>query len=215
MKEHLTADIEQNLLDYVYANPLISFFQNWGHRQIEKYLQQDGLILDLGCGRGEHLNFANPKNKYIGIDNSLHKLKSATLKFNAFSFIDADASRLPFKDGSFACVISVYSLEHVTDLGRVLSEVSRVLKRGGIFALALPTEGWLFKMGRNLTTKRFAEKRYNLDYNKLVEQEHLNDIGKIIELIKRHFQVVSEKGCPFPFRLRNLNISYAVKSIKR
>ena len=43
----------------------------------------------------------------------------------------ADALRLPFPDGSFACATAGFSLRNMPDLERALSEMMRVVKPGG------------------------------------------------------------------------------------
>ena len=40
---------------------------------------------------------------------------------------------LPFPDGAFEIVYCCDALEHVNDLGKVIGEISRVLKPGGVF----------------------------------------------------------------------------------
>jgi ubiquinone/menaquinone biosynthesis C-methylase UbiE len=46
-------------------------------------------------------------------------------------FVEADARRLPFRDGSFSLVVTRFSLHHVPEPGRVLDEVTRVAAPGG------------------------------------------------------------------------------------
>ena len=43
----------------------------------------------------------------------------------------ADAERLPFADGSFDCVVSLYALLHFPHPKRAVAEMLRVLKPGG------------------------------------------------------------------------------------
>jgi hypothetical protein len=44
--------------------------------------------------------------------------------------VQADAARLPFRDGSFDAVIANHSLEHMVELGPALGEIGRVVRRG-------------------------------------------------------------------------------------
>jgi SAM-dependent methyltransferase len=53
----------------------------------------------------------------------------------------ADAARLPFKEGYFSAVVGFDILEHVPDPDRVLRECNRVLARGGVLHLYVPCEG--------------------------------------------------------------------------
>jgi ubiquinone/menaquinone biosynthesis C-methylase UbiE len=54
-----------------------------------------------------------------------------------FSFAQADAQALPFRDASFDAVIANHMLYHVPDISRSLGEVRRVLKPSGGFAQQL------------------------------------------------------------------------------
>ena len=50
---------------------------------------------------------------------------------NNIEFIQADAQHLPFSDNSFDCVSIAFGLRNVTDKGRALASMLRVLKPGG------------------------------------------------------------------------------------
>ena len=47
---------------------------------------------------------------------------------------------LPYENESFSAVVSVSVLEHIHDLDPAISEIHRVLKRGGIAALSFPVK---------------------------------------------------------------------------
>jgi len=50
----------------------------------------------------------------------------------------ADVHQLPFRDGSVDCIFATGLLEHVEDHRQVLSEISRVLRPGGLAHVELP-----------------------------------------------------------------------------
>jgi SAM-dependent methyltransferase len=52
------------------------------------------------------------------------------------SFQQADASALPFEDGSCDAVVAAFLMPHVSDLPAVCAELARVLRPGGRLALA-------------------------------------------------------------------------------
>jgi len=65
------------------------------------------------------------------------------------AFREADAEALPFADGSFDVVVSIFGVMFTPDQDRVAAEMSRVCKRGGKIGLANWTPdgfiGQLFK----------------------------------------------------------------------
>lgn len=106
---------------------------------------QGRLILDAGCGPGAYgLILAEEGNNVIGIDISTEFIQRATdrgkrkdLKFSAQI---GDLERLPFKDNSFEICFCGWVLHHFSDLGLAVEELYRVLKPGGLIALAEPNE---------------------------------------------------------------------------
>jgi len=94
--------------------------------------------------------------------------------------VQCDASRLPFRSDWFDGVVSTYSLEHMRRLEDTLAEIVRVLKPGGRLVVALPCEGgFLYNLGREMTTRRAFQKKFGLNYDKLVAFEHVHDLASI------------------------------------
>jgi ubiquinone/menaquinone biosynthesis C-methylase UbiE len=100
-------------------------------------------ILDVGSGAGQivqHLlDFADADAQITGIDLSHAMLRRARqrLKTNRPRFVTADLSALPFADGSFDGVTCGYVLEHLPDARMGLTELARVLGRGGRMFLSV------------------------------------------------------------------------------
>lgn len=91
-------------------------------------------ILEVGCGTGafaERLTADNPAATVIATDTS-----ERFVELTAARGVDArvaDATDLPFADGSFDLVAAMWMLYHVPDLDAALAEVRRVLRPGGRF----------------------------------------------------------------------------------
>ena len=93
-------------------------------------------VLDLGAGAGE-LNAYSLKGRVrqiVGVDLDLRVSANPLLDAG----LSADIYALPFRDGSFDVVFSIYVFEHV-DRPRVLAaEIARVLRPGGVCIALTP-----------------------------------------------------------------------------
>ena len=101
---------------------------------------QPNTILDLATGTAD-LAIAvakrNPQAQVIGMDISEKMLdigKEKVMHQNLANQIElrlGDAAALPFEDDSFDTVTVAFGVRNFEDLGKSLSEISRVLKSGG------------------------------------------------------------------------------------
>jgi len=73
---------------------------------------------------------------YTGFGKRLRLEKTKRLK-NVF-LAQGDACHLPFESDSLDCVVNTYLIDRVKEPQRVISELARVLKPGGIFVLSDP-----------------------------------------------------------------------------
>jgi 2-polyprenyl-6-hydroxyphenyl methylase/3-demethylubiquinone-9 3-methyltransferase len=94
--------------------------------------------LEVGCGGGILCEeIAGTGFNTTGIDPSEQSLitasKHAAESGLKISYIKGTGESLPFRDGIFDIVFCCDVLEHVQDLPKVISEISRVLKPGGVF----------------------------------------------------------------------------------
>lgn len=92
-------------------------------------------VLDLATGVGamaQRLKDRSPGVHLIGLDLRLSQLRHARRNHPlAAAYVQADGSRMPFRDGTFDKLYCSWLLEHVPRPVEVLREVHRVLKLGG------------------------------------------------------------------------------------
>lgn len=188
------------------GNPLVRFINLSGHRLVEKPFGQEvrfERVLEVGCGSGEHLRFVrHAVGEYVlsDLNESLLELARAQHgKRRDVIFRVLDARRLPYPDGSFDRLISVYNLEHLTDPHLVLKEWARVVRPDGVLSLAVPTEGGLaWSLGRYFSTRRTFRK-LGLNYDYIVAREHVNTCYRLRAFIRYYFPDRDE--CWFPTRM--------------
>ncbi len=111
------------------------------YRFLADYIKNGDKILDIGCGNGRFLYALEDKHaEYCGIDSSEEMIELAKQKFPEAKFFQADATDLPFEDGSFDDIISMATLHHIPGLdlrADFMSEAHRVLKNDGILILTV------------------------------------------------------------------------------
>ena len=71
---------------------------------------------------------------WVGLDFSATLLRDAPRPA-----VRADATRLPFPDGSFGAVAALYMLYHLADPALAIAEAHRVLRPGGLLVTAAPS----------------------------------------------------------------------------
>jgi SAM-dependent methyltransferase len=202
LKSSWNTEQKDNLFKYGYTG-LIGWLQGLGHKKINFWKRRFscGRSLELGVGQGYQPN-DNQSNQinFIGSDLSFHNLEVYSVKNPGVKLVVADSISLPFASDSFDCISSIYVLEHILDLDSCFKSIQRILKKHGDFLVALPAEGgFLYKIGRELTTKRYMERRFNLDYDAIIKENHLHNYPEIINKLRAFFNVISISYLPFAF----------------
>lgn len=149
----------------------VSNYQEYARQTIEnfalktaedKFLFVDALrdktvekLLDVGCGAGQEiLPFLEKTEAFcVGID-SAEELGKVTQKIfyaenfeNRFAFVRSKGEKMPFADESFDAILCCVALPYM-DNRKTITEVSRVLRKGGIFLLKTHAPAFYFGMIR-------------------------------------------------------------------
>jgi SAM-dependent methyltransferase len=100
--------------------------------------------------------------------------------------VNGSAFALPFKDGSFDCVMSSQVIEHIPFDESIFSEMCRVLRTGGMLILGTPdyaTIGW-----------RIIEPIYGFLMPGGYKDEHITHytLVRLQEILARHGIVIEE-----------------------
>jgi SAM-dependent methyltransferase len=104
-----------------------------------------GRLLDVGCGDCPYEWIFRPYvEAYVGVEHeatfalTMAAAGRDTRRKGRPPDLSYDGETLPFDDGFFDCVLSVQVLEHTPHPDRLVAEMSRVLKRGGVLVVNAP-----------------------------------------------------------------------------
>lgn len=99
--------------------------------------KEPGRLLDIGCGVGDFLHFAEQNGwQCTGAEPSEDAASIAKKRIKAEIMLPKDLEKLP--DESFDVITMWHVLEHVSDLQWQVNQLNRLLKKGGRLVIALP-----------------------------------------------------------------------------
>lgn len=98
--------------------------------------------LDIGCGHGRLKVFFDQRCRleWHGIDVSERSAEICASLGYAMRIHDIEKAPLPFDDETFDFVAGLHVLEHLNRPEKVVQEMGRVIKSGGILLLGVPTK---------------------------------------------------------------------------
>jgi ubiquinone/menaquinone biosynthesis C-methylase UbiE len=107
-------------------------------------LKPTSVALDVACGLGDDVARMKARcARAVGVDRSRHLIVAARSRHTDANceFAAADGVALPFLEETFDAVRVDRSLQHIADPGRVVREMARVTRRGGVVVCAEPDWG--------------------------------------------------------------------------
>lgn len=173
---------------HVIANP----FEKFRMRNILEFLTPKGdqIFLDVGSGGGSYSRTIGEKSKVIALDISREALENArenVKTLTSVSFIVCSAEHLPIRDNGVDGVACVDVIEHLRNVDMSISEMSRVLKRGGKITIFTTCVANRFSMEHLL--KPVFGRLLQMLYMK-IGHLHAFSTAALLELLKGDFSVV-------------------------
>ncbi|OGS06484.1 MAG: hypothetical protein A2270_07305 [Elusimicrobia bacterium RIFOXYA12_FULL_51_18] len=112
---------------------------------ILKYLPKDGRLLEAGCGSGRFVYYLNSLGyKITGLEVGDKMVDLVNQVYPHLDILRGDVRDLPFPDESFSGLLSLGVIEHIVEgMERPISEMWRVLKKGGYALVIVPSFNYI------------------------------------------------------------------------
>ncbi|MEI0537724.1 class I SAM-dependent methyltransferase [Brachyspira pulli] len=156
--------------------------------RIEKFINKDSSIVDIGCAKGGLLRTFQDRghNNLYGIEASHDAIK----KLNQYNIDGKDYSIFDLKNinKKFDVVILSQVLEHIYDLKKVKEIINNILNENGILYIDIPD-------GTSYIKNRLAAYYYfdleHINHFSLITLEYLFDNFKLVEKNSFYFDNIS------------------------
>jgi demethylmenaquinone methyltransferase/2-methoxy-6-polyprenyl-1,4-benzoquinol methylase len=126
-----------DLLNHLLSGNIDRGWRRAAVRKLKPLLAANAQILDVACGTGDLsiALFEVSQAEVVGVDFCRPMLELAKRKTRQVRFVEGDALRLPFADGTFDAVAIGFGLRNLSNVEAGLRELRRVLKQDGWAAI--------------------------------------------------------------------------------
>ena len=142
MKQEITEYYNNLAPDYDkdrFSNSYGTYIDRQGNSILSKYLSQEpiGLNLDIACGTGRFLDYAD-----YGIDLSPTMIAVSKKKYPHKTFFVGDIEKLPYPNDFFENVFSFHLCMHLEfqQLQSIFDGVSKIVQSNGLFIVDIPSK---------------------------------------------------------------------------
>ena len=203
---------QQELYDKGWSRELAAGKEQRGNLQtnlefLEKInlIKPENKILEIGCGIGSIVNELHHRGFDItGTDISNEAIAYGQKKFGDINLQVQSAENLPYENDSFDVVLSFDLFEHIAQIEKHVSEVTRVLRKGGYYLFQTP----------NKYSNMIFETWYHKSFNWKITHPSLHSPGQLKRrLTKNGYEVTFIKMNPInEFTLNKIKKKFGILS---
>ena len=132
------------------------------HTHLRAAIPNASSIVDLGCGSAHFARHLDDRGgRYIGVDWSADQVADNRRRWPQHQFIASSIYNVPLPDAAADVVVSLYAIEHCVWPHRMLQEMHRLARLGGLIAILTPpfrARSYLKSFDYGLTPRPFMEK---------------------------------------------------------
>ncbi len=103
---------------------------------LKKNYKKEKKVLDIGCGSGIYINLAKRIGYFVKACD--YNPKNCIYDYIKVDKCDLNEEKLPYSNNEFEIIILTEVIEHIYNPGFLISEIYRVLKKGGKLYLTTP-----------------------------------------------------------------------------
>lgn len=178
-----------------FASYIIKKMESWMHRKVAsdvKKFYKHMPTLEIGAGTLNHIPYERNIAPYDIIE-PCDKLYKSSVWLSNVREIYQDISEIP-ADQKYERIISIATLEHITNLPETIAKVGLLLNRSGHFRTGISSEGtFLWKLGWKITSGLEFKLNYNLNYDIIRKYEHVSTADEIEEILNYFFVSVKRQ----------------------
>lgn len=173
-----------------FPNPLtLGFFYREKMRAIHRVAPAKGVhqVLEVGGGQSGLAALLYPKAHITTLDLEASFADAPCNKSERVTFVQGDATDLPFEDESFDIVTMFDLLEHVPDDAAAAREAVRVLRPGGILLVSTPHTRWRYPWYRAFRSVAPSEEELFAEWGHVRRGYTIDDLQALIGLPLRRW----------------------------
>jgi len=208
-RHNLWKNTYSNHLGNLYKNKFLKYIFDRGHIHASKFNKYNKVVLDFGCGNGYHYDFEKKYKfkRYIFADNNKETVKQLKNKYNPKDVLLNRSIKLDLQDNSVDYIILSHILEHVDDFESQLKEFNRILNKDGMLLVTAPCDpGFFWNTLSKYSPNRLKLKKIGLDYDEVMNSEHINKFLDIKNKLNKYFIPKNEIYYPLSF-IKNHNFN--------